>query len=138
MGELVMAIEKDDPFVREFNGEYYATCWLDRNTLGGLLEFYAGNHGGWAAQFRFVNIEDIDKPIECYRTFNWGYELPRGWLTEEWLNMLWNRTIAHGRLDRLVTSWRTITLCVSSVGIDLVNKLIDVEAERRDKPVDVL
>jgi len=131
-------IAKTDPLVREFNGEFYAPCWLDRNTCGGLLDYYSGNHGTWGAQFRFVNIKDIDRIVDYYRTFNRGYELHSGCLTERWLDMLWNDSITKSRVDTLGLQSRVITACVSNTGIELINKMINNETERRNVSVDVL
>jgi len=132
---------KDNPYVKEFEGEFYAPCWLEENTMGGLLSMFVSytGGGGWHAQFRFVNVKDIGKDVAYLRSFDRAYEIPYGtWLTPQFLDMLWNHSITKSRKDYVQTSQRYIQIDLLNHSLEFVAGMINAEAESKREPVDVL
>lgn len=106
--------------MKELNGEMYSPCWLEEGVIRGY-----SRDGKWAAEIRYVNVEDIDRSLSSYRTFDWAFETSEGFLFEGWLDLLWEESISHGRVIHLGTrSWH-IHLNIDSVGIDSTNEMID-------------
>lgn len=119
--------------VRKLNGEEYVLCWLERNTSGGLLEFFI--NGSWGAQLRFVNLKDVINSPNHFRTFNIGREVSdSGWVHDMFVDELWEYTKT-GKIETMSSHYRYIV--ADGRDMNLLLKLIDDEATLRGKEKDV-